>query len=292
MNPVISARGVSKRYGKKIALDNVDLTIESGKIVGLIGPNGAGKTSLMKGILGLAPVEGDLTVLGMNPQRERVKLLERVSFIADTAILPRWIKVRELIEYTEGVHPRFSRAQCMKYLSASDIQLQDKVQQLSKGMVTQLHLALIMAIDSELLVLDEPTLGLDIIFRKQFYENLLNDYYDAQKTILITTHQVEEIETILTDLIFISHGKLLLNNSMDEIADIYVELQVDAQYKEHALAHNPIHVRNLLGGFGMLYESANHLHEQLASLGRLVTPSLADLFVAKVKPQTVNQGGV
>lgn len=292
MNPVISARSVSKRYGKKVALDNIDLTIEPGKIVGLIGPNGAGKTSFMKGILGLAPVEGDLTVLGMNPQRERVKLLERVSFIADTAILPRWIKVRELIDYTEGVHPRFSRAQCMKYLSASDIQLQDKVQQLSKGMVTQLHLALIMAIDSELLVLDEPTLGLDIIFRKQFYENLLNDYYDAQKTILITTHQVEEIETILTDLVFISRGKIVLDASLDEIAQNYIELQVDLQHKEAALAYQPVYVRNLLGGFGMLYEASHHLHEQLSHLGRLATPSLADLFVAKVKSQTVSQGGV
>jgi ABC-2 type transport system ATP-binding protein len=181
MSPVISVRGVSKHYGKKIALDNIDLTIEPGKIVGLIGPNGAGKTSLLKGILGLAPVEGELTVLGMNPQRERVKLLERVSFIADTAILPSWIKVSELITYTEGVHPRFSRAQCVKYLAETSIALTDKVRTLSKGTVTQLHLALIMAIDSELLVLDEPTLGLDIIYRRQFYENLLNDYYDGQK---------------------------------------------------------------------------------------------------------------
>ena len=193
MGQIIRARGVHKHYGKKVALDNIDLTIESGKIVGLIGPNGAGKTTLLKGILGLAPVEGDLSVLGMNPQRERVKLLERVSFIADTAILPRWIKVSELITYTEGVHPRFSRAQCMRFLAHTSIALSDKVSSLSKGMVTQLHLAVIMAIDSELLILDEPTLGLDILYRKQFYENLLNDYYDAQKTILITNHQIKEI---------------------------------------------------------------------------------------------------
>jgi len=292
MSPVISAQGVHKHYGKKIALDDINLQIDAGKIVGLIGPNGAGKTTLLKGILGLAPVDGELTVLGMNPQRERVKLLEQVSFIADTAILPRWIKVSELIAYTEAVHPRFSRAQCMTFLANSDIQLKDKVQQLSKGMVTQLHLALIMAIDSKLLVLDEPTLGLDIIYRKQFYERLLNDYYDAQKTIVITTHQVEEIETILTDLIFISQGKLLLNSSMDEVAATYVELQVEAQYKEHALAHNPIHVRNLLGGFGMLYEGASHQRDSLATLGRLTTPSLSDLFVAKVKPQMLVNGGV
>lgn len=292
MSPIISAQAVSKRYGKKVALDNIDLQIGAGKIVGLIGPNGAGKTTLLKGILGLAPVDGELTVLGMNPQRERVKLLEQVSFIADTAILPRWIKVSELITYTEAVHPRFSRAQCLTFLANSDIQLNDKVQQLSKGMVTQLHLALIMAIDSQLLVLDEPTLGLDIIYRKQFYERLLNDYYDAQKTIVITTHQVEEIETILTDLVFIGSGKILLNDSMESIANTYVELQVDAQYKEHALAHNPIHVRNQLGGFSMLYEGANHQRDSLAALGRLTTPSLSDLFVAKVKPQVNLQGVV
>ncbi len=291
MNELIRARGVSKHYGKKIALDNIDLTIESGKIVGLIGPNGAGKTSLLKGILGLAPVEGELSVLGMNPQRERVKLLERVSFIADTATLPRWMRVKELIEYTEAVHPRFSRDSCMKFLADTNIQLKDKVEQLSKGMVTQLHLALIMAIDSQLLVLDEPTLGLDIIYRKQFYECLLNDYYDAQKTIVITTHQVEEIESILTDLVFISAGKILLNASMESVADTYVELQVDAPYKDHALAHNPIHVRNLLGGYGMLYENCQQ-RDSLAALGRLAAPSLSDLFVAKVKPQTSLQGVV
>ena len=289
---MISARALSKRYGKKIALDNIDLRIESGKIVGLIGPNGAGKTSLLKGILGLAPVDGELSVLGMNPQRERVKLLEQVSFIADTATLPRWIKVRELITYTEAVHPRFSRAQCMAFLANTNIQLGDKVQQLSKGMVTQLHLALIMAIDSQLLVLDEPTLGLDIIYRKQFYESLLNDYYDEQKTILITTHQVEEIETILTDLIFINRGQIVLNASMEQVAARYVELQVDTNYKEHALAHNPIHSRRLLGGFSMLFEPNEQQRTSLAKLGRLTTPSLSELFVAKIKPQSVAKEAV
>lgn len=291
MSQVIHAQHVSKRYGKKIALDNINLTIESGKIVGLIGPNGAGKTTLLKGILGLAPVDGDLSVLGLNPKLERVKLLERVSFIADTAVLPRWMKVRELIAYAEGVHPRFSRAQCMKFLANTNITLSDKVEALSKGMITQLHLALIMAIDSHLLVLDEPTLGLDIIYRKQFYEILLSDYYDAQKTILITTHQVEEIETILTDLVFISDGKIVLDSSMEDVANTYVELQVDANYKEHALAHHPIHVRNVLGGYGMLYERCNQ-RESLAALGRLVTPSLSDLFVAKVRPHNIMQGAI
>lgn len=290
MDYLVSAKNVSKRYGKKVALDNIDLNIEAGKIVGLIGPNGAGKTSLLKGILGLAPVDGELSVLGVNPQRERVKLLERVSFIADTAILPRWIKVSELITYTEGVHPRFSRAQCMTYLENTSIALGDKVSALSKGMVTQLHLALVMSIDSELLVLDEPTLGLDIIYRKQFYENLLNDYYDAQKTILITTHQVEEIETILSDLVFINQGKIVLDASMEKVAETYVELQVDANYKDHALAHNPLHVRRMLGGFNMLFEANEQQRESLAQLGRLSVPGLSELFVAKIKPQHINQG--
>jgi ABC-2 type transport system ATP-binding protein len=285
MNEVIGARNVNKHYGKKIALDNIKFNVSSGKIVGLIGPNGAGKTSLLKGILGLAPVDGELSVLGMNPQRERVKLLERVSFIADTAILPQWIRASELIAYTEGVHPRFSRAQCLKYLAETSIALSDKVGSLSKGMVTQLHLALIMAIDSELLVLDEPTLGLDILYRKQFYENLLNDYYDGQKTILITTHQVEEVETILTDLIFINQGKIVLDASMEQIVTQYVELQVDASYKDHALVHNPIHSRRLLGGFSMLFEPNEQQRASLTQLGQLTTPSLSELFVAKIKPQ-------
>lgn len=289
MEKIISAQNVSKHYGKKIALDNINFSIETGKIVGLIGPNGAGKTTLLKGILGLAPVEGNLTVLGMDPKKERVKLLERVSFVADTAILPRWIRVSELIAYTEGVHPRFSRSQCLVFLSHTSISMNDKVNSLSKGMVTQLHLALIMAIDSELLVLDEPTLGLDIIYRKNFYASLLNDYYDTQKTIIITTHQVEEIEGILTDLVFINEGKILLDASMEAIASTYIELQVNEQYRDHALAHNPIHVRNLLGGYGMVYENCQQL-DSLSSLGRLLTPGLSDLFVAKVKPQLYPQG--
>lgn len=287
MGHIICARGVHKHYGKKVALDNVDLTIESGKIVGLIGPNGAGKTTLLKGILGLAPVDGDLSVLGMNPHRERVKLLERVSFIADTAVLPRWIKVNELIRYTEGMHPRFSRAQCMKFLGATSIALTDEVATLSKGMVTQLHLALVMAIDSELLVLDEPTLGLDILYRKQFFENLLNDFYDAQKTVLITTHQVDEVEAMLSDLVFINQGKILLNASMEEVAATYIELQVDNNLKESALAYNPIHVSRVLGGFSMVFESDDRKRDSLAQLGRLTVPSLSELFVAKIKPQLV-----
>lgn len=282
MDAVIHAQGIRKSYGKKIALDNVDLTIPAGRIIGLIGPNGAGKTTLLKGILGLAQVEGNLQVLGLNPFTDRVKLLEDVSFIADTAILPSWIKVSEALDYIEGVHPKFSREKAMAFLAKTKITPDNKVKSLSKGMVTQLHLALIMAIDSKLLVLDEPTLGLDIIYRKQFYESLLNDYYDAQKTIVITTHQVEEIEGILTDLIFINDGKILLETTMDELPNRFVELQVDAGAKQAALAHNPIHVRTILGGFSMVFENADT--DQLQALGKVTTPSVADLFVAKMQP--------
>lgn len=282
MEAIIHAQGIYKRYGKKIALDNVNLHIPAGRILGLIGPNGAGKTTLLKGILGLATVDGDLQVLGLNPFTDRVKLLEDVSFIADTAILPRWIKVSEALDYVEGVHPKFSREKAMAFLAKTNIGLSSKVKNLSKGMVTQLHLALIMAIDSKLLVLDEPTLGLDIIYRKQFYESLLNDYYDAQKTIVITTHQVEEIEGILTDLIFINDGKILLETTMDELPDTFSELQVDAATKDAALAFKPIHVRTILGGFSMVFEGVDI--NQLRGLGRLTTPSVADLFVAKMQP--------
>ena len=282
MTTVIHAQGIYKKYGKKIALDNVDLTIPAGRIVGLIGPNGAGKTTLLKGILGLAQVEGDLQVMGLNPFKERVNLLEDVSFIADTAILPSWIKVSEALDYIEGVHPKFSREKAMAFLAKTKITPDNKVKSLSKGMVTQLHLALIMAIDSKLLVLDEPTLGLDIIYRKQFYESLLNDYYDAQKTIVITTHQVEEIEGILTDLIFINDGKILLETTMDELPNRFAELQIDAGGKQAALAHNPIHVRPILGGFSMVFENSDI--NQLQALGKVTTPSVADLFVAKMQP--------
>lgn len=282
MESIIHAQGICKTYGKKIALDNVSLNIPAGRIIGLIGPNGAGKTTLLKGILGLATVEGSLQVLGLNPFTERVKLLEDVSFIADTAILPRWIKVSEALDYIEGVHPKFSREKAMGFLAKTNISLNSKVKDLSKGMVTQLHLALIMAIDSKLLVLDEPTLGLDIIYRKQFYETLLNDYYDAQKTIVITTHQVEEIEGILTDLIFINNGKILLETSMDALPNKFIELQVDAAMKDVALASKPIHVRTILGGFSMVFENADRDH--LQGLGRITTPSVADLFVAKMQP--------
>jgi ABC-2 type transport system ATP-binding protein len=285
MNTIIRAQGIHKTYGKKIALDNIDLNIPAGRIVGLIGPNGAGKTTLLKGILGLATVSGDLRVLGLNPFTDRVKLLEDVSFIADTAILPRWIKVSEALDYIEGVHPKFSREKALGFLAKTKISLNSKVKNLSKGMVTQLHLALIMAIDSKLLVLDEPTLGLDIIYRKQFYETLLNDYYDAQKTIVITTHQVEEIEGILTDLIFINDGKIMLETAMDQLPNTFFELHVDATNKEAALALKPIHTRTMLGGFSMVFENIDVT--KLESLGKVMTPSVADLFVAKMQPMQI-----
>jgi ABC-2 type transport system ATP-binding protein len=283
MTQIITAKNVSKRIGQQQILSNIDLSIESGKIVGLIGPNGAGKTTLLKGILGLSTLDGELTVLGLNPQKNRVNLLEQVSFIADTAVLPGWMTVKQMIDYVEGVHPRFSREKCLGFLQHSKVEQKKPVSTLSKGMIVQLHLALIMAIDSKLLVLDEPTLGLDIIYRKQFYASLLNDYYDAQKTILITTHQVEEIEEVLTDLIFINDGKIILNESMEEVARQFIELDVTLEQKDAALAESPLDYRSTLGGFRMIYQ--NKSIEQLSSIGKIRKPDLADIFVAKIKSQ-------
>ena len=284
MDTLVKAQHLSKIFGDKRALDDVSFSVLAGRILGLIGPNGAGKTTLLKSILGLAPVDGTLEVMGMDPHKERVKLLEQVSFIADTAILPRWIKVSEAVDYVAGVHPRFNRQKCDEFLAKTSIKRDSQVRALSKGMITQLHLALIMAIDSRLLVLDEPTLGLDIIYRKQFYQSLLTDYYDEQKTIIITTHQVEEIEGVLTDLMFINDGKIILESSMDAIADRFVEVQVEPAQKEQALALKPIHMRTMLGGYSVIYEHVDRA--LLANVGRVLTPSLADLFVAKVQPVT------
>ena len=283
MNPVIHARGLRKVYGKTRALDGVDLDVAPGQILGLIGPNGAGKTTLLKGILGLATVEGDLSVLGMNP-------LERVSFIADTAILPRWLKVENALRYMEHVHPRFDRAKAEVFLKRTDIKRDSRVRELSKGMMTQLHLALIMAIDSKLLVLDEPTLGLDILYRKQFYRALLDDYFDEQKTILVTTHQVEEIENLLTHVVFIKNGKLCLQAEMDGLEHRYTELHVSHEQALAAQALNPIHSRSTLGGNVMIFENVERA--QLEALGETRTPTLADLFVAKMEtPQGAAAGG-
>jgi ABC-2 type transport system ATP-binding protein len=278
MNAIISAHGLSKRFGRTVAVDHIDLEIPAGRIVGLIGPNGAGKTTLMKAILGLTTFTGHLAVLGLNPARHRAELMENVCFIADVAVLPRWIKVCQLIELTGQLHPKFSREKCLQYLARTKISQDSRVKQLSKGMVTQLHLALVMAIDVNLLVLDEPTLGLDILYRKQFYSNLLNDYFDDQRTILITTHQVEEVEHILTDLVFINDGRVVLNCGMDEIETSYAELMVAPAYADAARALGPLHEREMFGRHIFLYHGGDR--EKLAALGELHTPSVADLFVA------------
>ena len=278
MNYVIEAQGLTKRYKRTVAVDNIDLQIPAGRIVGLIGPNGAGKTSALKAILGLANYEGDLSVLGKSPSKDRAALMEEVCFIADVAVLPRWIRVWQLIELTEKIHPKFSREKCLQYLSSTKVTLDHRVKQLSKGMVAQLHLAIVMAIDVKLLVLDEPTLGLDILFRKQFYTNLLNDYFDEQRTILITTHQVEEIEHILSDLIFIKDGRITLNSSMDEVQQSYIELMVPPDRAAEAREYQPINERELFGRHIFLFKDTNRA--ELKELGELRTPGVADLFVA------------
>ena len=278
MSNVIEARGLTKRYKNTVAVDNIDLHIPPGRIVGLIGPNGAGKTTALKAILGLANYDGELSVLGKNPSKDRAALMEDVCFIADVAVLPRWIRVWQLIELTEKIHPRFSREKCLEYLASTKVTQDHKVKQLSKGMVVQLHLAIVMAIDVKLLVLDEPTLGLDILFRKQFYTNLLNDYFDEERTIIITTHQVEEIEHILSDLIFIQDGRIALDCSMEKVQESYVELVVAPDYAVAAREMQPLYERELFGRHIFLYENANR--QQLKELGELHTPSVADLFVA------------
>jgi ABC-2 type transport system ATP-binding protein len=281
MTPILSARGLTKRYGRTVAVDSIDLEIPPGRIVGLVGPNGAGKTSALKAILGLATYDGELSVLGKNPSRQRAALMEDVCFIADVAVLPRWIRVWQLLDVTEGIHPRFSRERCLEYLAQTKITLAHKVKQLSKGMVAQLHLALVMAIDARLLVLDEPTLGLDILYRKQFYTNLLNDYFDEERTILITTHQVEEIEHILTDLIFIREGRIALQATMEDVERRYSELLVKPDLADQARALGPLYERELFGRHIFLYDNVSR--DRLAGLGELHTPSVADLFVATMK---------
>jgi len=281
MTTLVKARGLSKRYGSMTALDSVDFDIEEGCIVGLIGPNGAGKTTALKAVLGLTDFEGELDVLGHNPSEGRHRLMQDVCFIADVAVLPRWLRVSNAIEYAEAVHPKFSRERAMHFLEHTKIKQKSKVGELSKGMVTQLHLALVMAIDAKLLVLDEPTLGLDILYRKEFYTSLLNDYFDAQRTILVTTHQVEEIEKILTHLMFIDNGKITLNSSMEKVAEDYVELLVAPDKAAAAQALKPLYEREVFGKKLFLFEGADKA--KLAELGEVHTPSVADIFVAKVK---------
>jgi ABC-2 type transport system ATP-binding protein len=281
MSAVISAKGLTKHYGKSVAVDNISFDIPAGKIVGLIGPNGSGKTTTLKAALGLIPFEGELSVLGFDPRTQRDQLMQDVCFIADVAILPRWLKVGDAIDFVAGVHPRFDRKKAERYLANTKLTPSMKVKQMSKGMVVQLHLALVMAIDAKLLVLDEPTLGLDILYRKQFYQNLLEDYFDENKTIVITTHQVEEIEHILTDLMFIRDGKIVLSASMEELGERYTEVMVSSDKVNAATALQPIDQRTVFGKAVMLFDGVSRA--QLAALGETRNPSVADLFVATMK---------
>ncbi len=276
----IEARGLRKSYGTTVALDGIDLNVEEGRILGLIGPNGAGKTTALNAILGIAPYQGELRVLGRDPWTERDRLMNDVCFIADVAVLPRWIRVTQALDYVEGVHPRFDRAKAEAFLAKTSIKRSSRVRELSKGMVAQLHLALIMAIDARLLVLDEPTLGLDILYRKQFYDSLLNDYFDHSRTIVVTTHQVEEVQDVLTDLMFIDRGRIVLRSSMEEFEARYAEVMVNPDRVPAARALRPIYERSLFGRSIFLFDDVDR--QQLAALGEVRTPGIADLFVAVI----------
>jgi ABC-2 type transport system ATP-binding protein len=286
---VIEARGLRKAFGTTVALDGVDLHVEEGRILGLIGPNGAGKTTALNAILGLTPYQGQLKVLGRDPWSERDQLMRDVCFIADVAVLPRWIKVSQVIDYVAGVHPRFDRSKAEGFLAKTNIRHSSRVRELSKGMVTQLHLALVMAIDAKLLVLDEPTLGLDILYRKQFYDALLNDYFDRSRTILVTTHQVEDVQHVLTDLMFINRGRIVLNCSMEEFEARYAEVMLRPEHVAAARALQPIHERQVLGRSILLFDGGMNQkldRQQLAALGEVRTPSISDLFVAVMGNQS------
>ena len=273
----IEARGLRKTFGSTIALDGVDLRVDEGRILGLIGPNGAGKTTALKAILGLTSYQGSLRVLGRDPWTERDRLMRDVCFIADVAVLPRWMRVSQALEYVAGVHPRFDRAKAESFLGKTSISAGQKVRELSKGMVTQLHLALVMAIDARLLVLDEPTLGLDILYRKQFYDSLLNDYFDRSRTIVVTTHQVDELQHVLTDLMFMNRGRIVLSCSMEEFEARYLEVTVRPEQIAAVRALKPIHERQVMGRSVLLFDRVDR--NQLAALGEVRTPSIADLFV-------------
>jgi ABC-2 type transport system ATP-binding protein len=280
----IEARGLLKVYQTTPALDGIDLRIEEGRILGLIGPNGAGKTTALNAILGLTPYEGELKVLGREPWTAREELVREVCFIADVAVLPRWMRVSDMLDYMAGVHPRFDRAKSENFLAKTTIKRTSKVRELSKGMVAQLHLALVMAIDAKLLILDEPTLGLDILYRKQFYDSLLNDYFDSTRTIVVTTHQVEEIQDVITDLMFIDRGRIVLECSMDDFESRYLEAVVNPEAVGAARALNPIHERPVFGRSVFLFESADR--EEIAALGETRRPSIADVFVAVMSKQS------
>ena len=283
MTSLVKAHGVSKHFGNVRAVDNVSFEIEKGRIMGLIGPNGAGKTTLLKSLLGLTDCDGELSVLGLDPFRQRKELMRNICFIADVAVLPRWIRVSQLLDFVQSTHPNFSRDKAEALLEKTNVNTRrdSRVRELSKGMVTQLHLSIIAAIDARLLILDEPTLGLDIIFRKEFYSNLLSDYFDEERTILVTTHQVEEIENILTDIMFINDGRIILDTTMESLADSYVELMTSGERADKARNMGPIAERDIFGKSVMLFERPDR--DRLGELGDLHTPSVADLFVAKIK---------
>jgi ABC-2 type transport system ATP-binding protein len=282
MTAVIEARGLRKFYGSNRALEDVTFSVAPGRIVGMIGANGAGKTTTLKAILGLTSYKGDLTVLGRNPRTQRDELMRDVCFIADVAVLPRWLKVSQALDFVAGVHPRFNREHAEQFLRKTDLKMHSRVRELSKGMVTQLHLALILAIDARLLVLDEPTLGLDLLYRRQFYDTLLNDYFDKDRTILLTTHQVEEIEHLLTDVLFLRQGRVTLDASVETLARQYVQLTVGPDQVARARELHPFYEREIFGRVAMFFEGQSP--EVLAALGDVRTPSIADLFVAKMQP--------
>src|SRR5215472_537708 len=277
----IEARGLRKAFGTTVALDGVDLSVEEGRILGLIGPNGAGKTTALYAILGLTPYRGELKVLGRNPWEERDQLMRDVCFIADVAVLPRWMRVSQALDYVAGVHPRFDRAKANGFLEKTTIRLQSKIRELSKGMVTQLHLALVMAMDVKLLVLDEPTLGLDLLYRRNFYDTLLNDYFDKERTILLTTHQVEEVENLFTDVIFINHGRVALCAAVEDLGSRYQQLTLATEQAERARVLQPFYEREVFGRVAMYFEGRSAA--ELGVFGELRTPSIADLFVAKMQ---------
>ena len=286
---VIEARGLRKSFGATVALDGVDLRVEEGRILGVIGPNGAGKTTALNALLGLTPYEGELSVLGRDPWTERDRLMREVCFIADVAVLPRWARVSQLLDYVGGVHPRFDRAKAEGFLARTTIKRTSRVRELSKGMVTQLHLALVMSIDARLLVLDEPTLGLDILFRKQFYDSLLSDYFDRSRTVVVTTHHVEEVEHVLTDVVFIDRGRIVFARSMEEVESRYREVAVHPDKLAAARALGPLHERPGIGRHILLFDAVDR--EPLAALGEVRTPSLADLFVAVMATQAAPSRG-
>ncbi|MGH9442769.1 MAG: ABC transporter ATP-binding protein [Thermoanaerobaculia bacterium] len=284
----IEARGLRKSFRTTVALEGIDLSVDEGRILGLIGPNGAGKTTALAAILGLTPYQGDLRVLGRNPWQERDRLMRDVCFIADVAVLPRWIRVSQALDYLAAVHPRFDRARADGFLAKTTIRRDARVRELSKGMVAQLHLALVMAIDARLLVLDEPTLGLDILYRKQFYDSLLNDYFDGNRTIVLATHQVDEIEHVLTDVVFIDRGRIVLDRSMEDLEARYREVTVNPDHAAAARALGPIHERTAIGRHVFTFEGVDPA--RLEPLGEVRTPSLADLFVAVMSRATEAQG--